>query len=53
MGLPLVLGPLLNFTQCQDILSKNMFASARRLKLGSKWIFQQYNNPKQHIKIHK
>jgi hypothetical protein len=39
--LPLVLEPLLmsTFTKYQDILAKNLVASARRLKLGRKWIF--------------
>jgi hypothetical protein len=30
----------------QDILAKNLVVSARRLTLGSKWVFQQDNNPK-------
>jgi hypothetical protein len=36
----------MNFTRFNDILAKNLVASARRLKLGRKWIFQQNNNPK-------
>jgi hypothetical protein len=34
----------------QDILSKNLVASARRLKVVQKWIFQQNDNPKQRSK---
>ena len=37
---------IMNSTQYQDILAKNLVASARRLKLGRKWIFQQDNDPK-------
>ena len=33
------------FTKYQDILANNLVASARRLKLGRKWIFQQDNDP--------
>jgi hypothetical protein len=35
----------MNLTQYQDILDQNLAASARRLELGCKWIFQQDNNP--------
>ena len=34
---------IMNFTKHQDILAKNLVASARRLTLGRKWIFQQDN----------
>jgi hypothetical protein len=37
---------VMNFTQYQDMLAKNLVASARKLKRGHKWIFQQDNNPK-------
>ena len=37
---------IINFTKYQDILAKNLDASAR-LKLGHKWIFRQDYNPKQ------
>ena len=30
----------------QDILAKNLVASARKLKLDRRWIFQQDNDPK-------
>ena len=36
----------MKFTKYQDILAKNLVASARRLKLGLNWIFQQDHNPK-------
>ena len=29
---------IMKFTKYQDILAKNLVASARRLKLGQKWI---------------
>jgi hypothetical protein len=35
-----------NSTMYQEILAKNLFASARKLKLGRKWIFLQDNDPK-------
>jgi hypothetical protein len=38
------LNGIMNFTQYQDIFVKNLVASARRLKLGRNWIFQQDNN---------
>ena len=38
------LNSIMNFTQYQDIFVKNLVASARRLKLGRKWIFHQDNN---------
>lgn len=45
--LPLVrANGMMNFTQYQDILAKNLMSSARRLKLGRKWIVQQNNNHK-------
>jgi hypothetical protein len=37
---------IMDFTKYQDILSKNLVASAMTLTLGCKWIFQQDNNPK-------
>jgi hypothetical protein len=36
---------IMNFTKCQNILAKNLVASAR-LKLSCKWMFQQDINPK-------
>jgi hypothetical protein len=39
---------IMNFTHYQDILAKNIVASARRLKLGCKCIVQQDNNPSTH-----
>ena len=36
---------IVNFTKYQDIFAQNPVASARRLTLGQKWIFQQ-DNPK-------
>jgi hypothetical protein len=50
--LPLVLWPLIksygimDSTEYQDILAKDLVAYARRLKLGHKWIFQQDNDAK-------
>jgi hypothetical protein len=43
------LNGIINFTQYRDSLAKNMVASASRLKLGCKWIFQQ-DNPKHPLK---
>jgi hypothetical protein len=37
---------IMKFTKYLHILSKNLVASARRLKLGRKWIFHQDNNSK-------
>jgi hypothetical protein len=37
----------MNFTQYKDIFAKNLVASARRLKLDRKWIFQRDSNLKQ------
>ena len=37
---------IMNSTKYQDIFAKNLVASARRLKLGRKWIFQQDHDPK-------
>ena len=38
---------IINFTQYQDILAKNLVASGRGLELGRKGIFQQDINPQQ------
>ena len=37
---------IMNSTKYQDILAKNLVASARKLKLGRWWTFQQGNDPK-------
>jgi hypothetical protein len=43
---------IMNMTKYFDIVFKNLVASGRRLTLGSKWIFQQDNNPKYTETIH-
>ena len=37
---------IMNSTKYQDILAKNLVASARKLRLGHRWTFQQDNDPK-------
>ena len=37
---------IMNSTKYQDILAKNLVASARKLRLGRRWTFQQDNDPK-------
>ena len=45
--LPVVqINGIMNSTKYQDILAKNLVASARKLRLGRRWTFQQDNDPK-------
>ena len=37
---------IMNALNYQDILNKNLMASARKLKMGRHWVFQQDNDPK-------
>ena len=37
---------IMNSTKYQDILATKLFASARKLRLGRSWTFQQDNDPK-------
>ena len=37
---------IMNSTKDQGILAKNLVASARKLRLGCRWTFQQDNDPK-------
>ena len=37
---------IMNSTKYQDILAKNLVASARKLRLGRRWTFQQDKDPK-------
>ncbi len=37
---------ILNALKYQDILKQNLVASARKLKMGRHWVFQQDNDPK-------
>ena len=34
-----------------DILKQHLKTSVRKLKLGRKWVFQMYNDPKQTYKV--
>jgi hypothetical protein len=43
---------VMNSTKYQAILADNPVASARMLELGSRWTFQQENDPKPDFKIH-
>ena len=36
---------------CVDILTQNLKASVRKLKLGRKWVFQMDNDPKHTSKV--
>ncbi len=43
----------MNALKYQDILKQNLVASARKLKMGRHWVFQQDNDPKDVANLHR